>query len=551
MTSLTDSPAYRALAEHYRELAPAHLRTLFEQDSQRFSDFSLELGDLLLDYSKHRVTRRTMELLVRLAEAQGVPEAIDAMFSGAKINVTEGRSVLHVALRNPRDRPILVDGRDVMPDVARVLDQMRDFSNRVRSGRHLGFTGKPITDVVNIGIGGSDLGPKLICEALKARWKPGMRAHFVSNVDGTHLVETLSGLSPETTLFSVASKTFTTEETMTNAESARKWLLDALGDRAAVGRHFVALSTNLEKVKAFGIDPANMFEFWDWVGGRYSLWSAIGLPIALVVGFDAFAELLGGAHAADEHFRTAPLARNIPAVMGLIGAWYGFFFGVSTHAVLPYDQYLELLPAFLQQLEMESNGKSVDRQGRRISGYGTGAIVWGEPGTNGQHAFYQLLHQGTRLVPADFIASMRSENPIGDHHDKLIANCLAQTEALMRGRTESEVQKDLEREKTPPARLQALLPHKVFEGNRPTSTILMDRLTPHALGRLIALYEHKVLVQGVLWNVNSFDQWGVELGKVLAKKILPELSGASTVSGHDSSTRALIERYRERRLEKS
>jgi glucose-6-phosphate isomerase len=550
MVPLSESPAFRALSDHHSLAARVPTRELFAQDPARFENFSLSLGELLFDYSKHRVTAETMKLLVALAEERGVRASLTAMFAGSKINVTERRAVLHVALRNRSGRPILVDGKDVVPDVERVLAQMRKFSERVRSGEHRGHTGKAITDIVNIGIGGSDLGPHLVCEALRPYWKPNLRAHFVSNVDGTHLAETLKGLSPETTLFTVASKTFTTQETMTNAESARKWLSAALGDASAVGRHFVAISTNLAAVKAFGIDPANMFEFWDWVGGRYSLWSAIGLPIAITVGFDAFEALLAGAHEADEHFRTAPFEKNIPAIMGLLGIWCSSFFGADTHAVLPYDQYLELLPAFLQQLDMESNGKSVDREGRRITTYDTGPIVWGAAGTNGQHAFYQLLHQGTRLVPADFIVSARSHNPMGDHHDKLVANCLAQTEALMLGRSKEDVLAELTKNGVPEAERNALAPHRTFPGNRPTSTFMMDQLSPHSLGRLLALYEHKVFVQGAIWDVNSFDQWGVELGKVLAGRILPELSGSAAVAGHDGSTTGLIERYRARRAPK-
>ena len=547
MVPLSESPAFRALGDHHRAHAGAHLRDFCAADRARFQSFTVALGDLLFDYSKHRVTKETMSLLVALAEERGVTTLRDAMFAGKRINVTENRAVLHVALRDRSGRPILVDGKDVMPDVRRVLAQMRTFSEKVRSGEHKGHTGKPITDVVNIGIGGSDLGPHLVSDALKPYWKPGLRAHFVSNVDGTHLAETVKGLSPETTLFCVASKTFTTQETMTNAESARHWLLSGLRDTKAVERHFVAISTNLPAVKAFGIDPANMFEFWDWVGGRYSLWSAIGLPIALAIGFDAFDALLAGAYEADRHFEAAPLAENIPVLMGLLGVWCMSFLGAETHAVLPYDQYLELLPAFLQQLDMESDGKSVDREGRRIRTYTTGPIVWGAAGTNGQHAFYQLLHQGTRLVPADFIVSARSHNPLGDHHDKLVANCFAQTEALMLGKTEAEVLEELAKGKLSPEEQKALAPHKTFEGNRPTSTFLMDQLTPHALGRLLALYEHKVFVQGAIWDINSFDQWGVELGKVLAGKILPELSGAAPAGSHDASTAGLIAQYRERR----
>jgi glucose-6-phosphate isomerase len=547
MVPLSESPAFRALAEHHRTQGAARVRDLFIANPNRFEEMTLSLGDLLFDYSKHRVTGETVKLLVALAEERGVRALLEAMFAGQKINVTENRAVLHVALRERSNRAIVLDGKDVMPDVRRVLASMKSFSESVRSGKHVGHTGKPITDIVNIGIGGSDLGPHLVCEALKPYWKPGLRAHFVSNVDGTHLAETVRNLSPETTLFSVASKTFTTQETMTNAESARKWLLASLSDPRAVGKHFVAISTNLEAVKAFGIDPANMFEFWDWVGGRYSLWSAIGLPIALAVGFENFEGLLNGAYEADQHFKSEPFERNIPAMMGLLGVWCMSFLGAETHAVLPYDQYLELLPAFLQQLDMESDGKSVDREGRRITSYTTGPIVWGAAGTNGQHAFYQLLHQGTRLVPADFIVSARSHNPMGDHHDKLVANCLAQTEALMVGKSETEVLDELTRAKMPEAARKALAPHRTFEGNRPTSTFLMDQLTPHSLGRLLALYEHKVFVQGAIWDINSFDQWGVELGKVLAGRILPELAGSGPIAGHDASTSGLIALYRQRR----
>jgi glucose-6-phosphate isomerase len=546
MTPLDQSPAFQTLVQHQRALSARHMRELFAEDERRFARFSIESDDLLFDYSKHRITEETISHLLRLAEERNLASGIEAMFAGAKINGTEGRAVLHTALRNRSNTPVLVDGRDVMPDVNRVLGQMKTFVNAVRSGEHKGHTGKPITDIVNIGIGGSDLGPKLVSEGLKSLWRPDLRAHFVSNVDATHLVETLRGLSPDTTLFCVASKTFTTQETMTNAESARTWLLDALGDRAAVKAHFVAISTNAKAVQAFGIDVANMFEFWDWVGGRYSLWSAIGLPIALAAGWEAFESLLEGAHAADVHFRTTPFASNIPVLMGLLGVWYANFFGAETHAVLPYDQYLDLLPSFLQQLDMESNGKSVDREGRRIKTHTTGTIVWGEAGTNGQHAFYQLLHQGTRLVPADFIASVHSANPLGDHQEKLLSNFFAQTEALMTGRTEAEVRQDLAAAGTPPDKVAALVPHKVFEGNRPTSSFLFDRMTPHALGRLLAFYEHKVFVQGTIWDVYSFDQWGVELGKVLAGRILPELRDGKTAA-HDSSTSGLIGRYRVRR----
>ena len=544
MTKLTESPAYRALVVERDRVAPLHLNQLFAQDLQRFERLSLELPELLFDFSKQRVTPDTLRLLTALAQERGLAPAIEALFSGQPINFTEGRSVLHVALSNTA---ILAGGRDVMQDVNRVLSQMRAFCERVHTGQHLGHTGKRITDIVNIGIGGSDLGPHLVCDALRPYWQRGISAHFVSNVDGTHLAETLRKVSPETTLFCVASKTFTTQETMTNAESARRWLLTELGSESAVRQHFVAISTNLAAVRRFGIDAANMFEFWDWVGGRYSLWSAIGLPIALTLGFDAFEELLAGAHEIDRHFRSTPFERNVPVVMGLLGIWCSNFLGIDTHAVLPYDQYLELLPSFLQQLDMESNGKSVDAAGQRIVDYTTGPIVWGAPGTNGQHAFYQLLHQGTRLVAADFIASIRTHNPLGDHHDKLIANCFAQSEALMRGRTEADVLAELERAGKSAEQRKTLAPHRVFEGNRPSSTFLMHKLTPRALGRLLALYEHKVFVQGVIWSVNSFDQWGVELGKVLAGNILNEFSGQTAGGAHDASTSQLIARYRKDR----
>lgn len=547
MPQLPESPAYRALLEERDQTAQLHLTQLFAQDPKRFEDFSLELSDMLFDYSKQRVTRQTLTRLIALAQERGVPAAIEAMFTGQAINFTEGRSVLHVALRNRGNTPIGVGGRDVMPEVNGVLAQMRAFCDRVHSGQHLGHTGKRITDIVNIGIGGSDLGPHLVVDALRPYWQPGITAHFVSNVDGTHLAETLRKIKPETTLFCVASKTFTTQETMTNAESARRWLLTELGAERAVREHFVAISTNLEAVSRFGIEPANMFAFWDWVGGRYSLWSAIGLPIALTLGFDAFEELLAGAHETDRHFRSAPLDQNIPVLMGLLGVWCANFLGIESQAVLPYDQYLELLPAFLQQLDMESNGKSVDAQGERIVSYTTGPVVWGAPGTNGQHAFYQLLHQGTRMVACDFIASIRTHNPLGDHHDKLLANCFAQAEALMKGRSEADVLSELERAGKNAAQRKQLAPHRVFQGNRPSNMFLMDKLTPRALGRLLALYEHKVFVQGVIWNINSFDQWGVELGKVLAGNILAEFSGQAA-SSHDASTAGLIARYRKGRL---
>ncbi|MDO3378483.1 glucose-6-phosphate isomerase [Geoalkalibacter halelectricus] len=537
----TQLPAWRALQEHYQELRDLHLRDLFDQDPQRFRRFSLMLEDaLLFDYSKNRISARTMQLLVRLAEEAGLRAKIDAMFAGEKINRTEDRAVLHVALRNRSHRPICVDGDDVMPGVNAVLEKMRDFSRQVRTGAWRGHTGKPMRALVNIGIGGSDLGPLMVCEALRHYADPGLSVHFVSNVDGTHLAETLKGLDAETTLFIVASKTFTTQETLANATSARAWLIDALGDDQAVARHFVALSTNTEKVVEFGIDAANMFEFWDWVGGRYSLWSAIGTSIAVALGFERFEELLEGAFEVDEHFRSAPFAANIPVIMGLLGIWYTDFFAAESHAILPYEQYLHRFPAYFQQGDMESNGKRVTLDGESVD-YPTGPIIWGEPGTNGQHAFYQLIHQGTRLIPCDFLAGALSHNPLGEHHPILLSNFLAQTEALMRGKTEAEARAELEAEGKSAAAVAALLPHKVFPGNRPTNSLLYRKLTPRTLGMLIALYEHKVFVQGAIWNINSFDQWGVELGKQLARAILPELRGEGALGSHDSSTGALIE----------
>jgi glucose-6-phosphate isomerase len=503
------------------------------------------LDDLLVDVSKQRVTDETVRLLLDLARAVDVEGWRNRMFSGDKINSTEHRSVLHVALRNRANRPVMVDGEDVTPGVNAVLDHMRDFVMKIRSGAWRGNSGATITDVVNIGIGGSDLGPFMVCEALKPYQSANLRPHFVSNVDGAHLVDTLARLDPSRTLFIIASKTFTTQETMANAASARAWFFDHLGTHADVAKHFVAVSTNREAVTAFGIDPANMFGFWDWVGGRYSLWSAIGLPIALGVGFEYFEELLDGAFAMDEHFRTSPLDKNIPVILGLIGIWNHNFLGAASHAVLPYDQHLHRLPAYLQQADMESNGKSVRRDGTRVD-YATGPIIWGEAGTNGQHAFYQLIHQGTELISSDFLAAANSQTPLGNHQEMLLANCLAQTEALAFGKTAEAVRKELEASGASPSEIEALTAHKAFEGNRPTTTMLYDRLTPFALGRLIALYEHKIFVQGVVWNINSFDQWGVELGKQLAKVILPELDAGTKVGSHDSSTTGLIHYLRAR-----
>ncbi len=546
MTSPTDAAAWKALVSHQAELEGVHLRELFGEDPARAERMRLQLDDLYVDYSKNRLVDRTLALLVQLAEERDLSGWIARMFAGERINTTENRAVLHVALRNRSDRPMRVGGEDVMPGVRAVLAKMRAFTEQLRSGKHVGFTGQAITDVVNIGIGGSDLGPLMVCEALRPYWKEGMRAHFVSNVDGAHLAETIRHLDPARTLFIVASKTFTTLETLTNARSAREWLVGRLGSEDAVAKHFVAVSTNHRAVAEFGIDPENVFELWDWVGGRYSLWSAIGLPIACVVGMDCFEELLEGAYRMDEHFRTAPLAENIPVVLGLIGLWYASFWGACSFALLPYDQRLHRMPAWLQQGDMESNGKRTRRDGEVIEGYTTGPIVWGEPGTNGQHAFFQLLHQGTRLVPADFLAAIQGDDGLGDHHAKLLANLLAQTEALMVGKTEAEARAELERSGMDEERIAALLPHKVFPGNRPSTTILFDRLDPRTLGSVLALYEHRIFVQGVIWGVNSFDQWGVELGKQLAARILPELEEGAPIGEHDSSTRALIARIRAR-----
>jgi glucose-6-phosphate isomerase len=543
MSTLTRSKPWQALKAHHKTVARLHMRDLFRGDPARFDKFSLEACGLLLDYSKNLITDETPDLLLALARHADVEGWRERMFAGEKINFTENRAVLHTALRNGSDRPARVDGRDVMPEVRRVLAHMADFSGAVRQGSWKGHTGRPITDIVNIGIGGSDLGPLMACEALRPYGQPGLTMHFVSNIDGTHLAETLKRLDPETALFVVASKTFTTQETLTNARSAREWLVRHAGNEAAVARHFVAVSTNTKAVAEFGIDPANMFEFWDWVGGRYSLWSAIGLPIALFVGMERFRELLAGAFEMDEHFRTAPLARNMPVILGLLGVWYTDFFGAASHAVLPYDQYLHRFPAYLQQLDMESNGKRVTRAGRPVD-YATGPVIWGEPGTNGQHAFYQLIHQGPRLIPADFLAPIESHNPIGQHHAILLSNFFAQTEALMKGKTEDEARAELEAEGLGARAVARLLPHKVFPGNRPTNSILFPKLTPRTLGTLIALYEHKVFVQGVVWNINSFDQWGVELGKQLASRILPELTGEERVSSHDASTNGLINYYK-------
>jgi glucose-6-phosphate isomerase len=546
MTLCTGTNAWGELSRHYTAIAPVRMSDLFQRDPGRFGRFSLRWEDFLVDFSKHRITDETMTLLVGLAREMKVESWRDRMFSGEPINSTEGRAVLHTALRNRSGMPVLVKGTDVMPGVNRVLAQMRAFSEAVRSGSWRGATGKAITDVVNIGIGGSDLGPVMVTEALKSYAKRDLRVHFVSNVDGSHIAETLKGIDPETSLFIIASKTFTTQETVANANTAREWFLKKVTAPGAIARHFVALSTNEKEVVTFGIDPANMFEFWDWVGGRYSLWSAIGLSIAVSIGMDNFEQLLEGAHAMDTHFRTAPLERNIPVVLGLLGLWYNNFFGAESHAILPYDQYLHRFAAYLQQGDMESNGKRVSRDGAVID-YQTGPIIWGEPGTNGQHAFYQLIHQGTKLIPVDFIAPARSHNPIGGHHALLLSNVFAQAEALMKGKTEDEARAELAAAGVKGDALEALVPHKVFEGNRPSTTILVREITPRSLGALIAMYEHKIFVQGVLWGVNSYDQWGVELGKQLAKAILPELATDVPISTHDSSTRGLINAMKEMR----
>jgi glucose-6-phosphate isomerase len=545
--SIVSSPAYKALIEHHGKTRSLHMRDLFAQDPERFQRFSLQLDDLVFDFSKHRITSETLQLLTRYAEQAQVADYAKRMFDGEKINFTEDRAVLHVALRNRSNRPIRVDGGDVMPAVNTVLAKMREFVAAVHSGKWRGYTGKPIDAIVNLGIGGSDLGPVMVTEALRPYWRQNWSAEFVSNVDGTDITEKLKRVNPETTLFLVASKTFTTQETMTNAATARQWLVEKLGNEAAVRNHFVALSTNAKAVAAFGIDPNNMFEFWDWVGGRYSLWSAIGLSIACTIGMERFEELLSGAFDVDEHFRSAPFEQNIPVIMALLGFWYANFFHAKSHAILPYDQYLHRFAAYLQQADMESNGKSVDRNGQRITDYTTGPILWGEPGTNGQHAFYQLIHQGTELIPADFLLPIHSQNPVGPHHSMLASNCFAQTEALMRGKTLDEVRSELQKQGVSNERISTIAPHKVFEGNRPTSTFVFDKLTPRTLGRLIALYEHKIFVQGILWNINSYDQWGVELGKQLANRILPELGQPQPVTSHDSSTNALITLFNQKR----
>lgn len=525
------------------EIQNIHMKKLFETDQKRAQSFSINFNDIYLDFSKNIITDETMELLIALAKDCGLKQAINELFAGNKINETENRAVFHIALRNLNDKPMYVDQQDVMPQVKEVLEQMKIFSDRVISGEWKGYTGDSITDIVNIGIGGSDLGPVMVTEALKAYKIPHITTHFVSNVDGTHIAETLKKINPKTTLFIIASKTFTTQETMTNAHTARSWFLNSAQDEAFVAKHFVALSTNEEKVNEFGIASENIFKFWDWVGGRYSLWSAIGLPIACTIGYDNFEKLLKGAHEMDEHFRIMDFNQNIPVILALLGIWYNNFWGAESHCILPYDQYMHRFPAYFQQGDMESNGKYIDRNGKEVT-YQTGPIIWGEPGTNGQHAFYQLIHQGTKIIPCDFLAPAISHNSIGDHHEKLLSNFFAQTEALMNGKDEEQVVSELKTDGKTDAEIKKLKVFKIFSGNKPTNSILFKKLTPEVLGSLIAMYEHKIFVQGIIWNIFSFDQWGVELGKQLAKKILPELQNDVDIKSHDSSTNNLINLFK-------
>ncbi len=542
----TQTSAWKELEKYFATFNGTQMKDMFAKDANRAAKYSLQFEDIFVDFSKNIVDEKVMSLLVKLAEECGLKDAIEAEFTGDKINKTEKRSVLHVALRNRSNTPIYSEGKDVMPDVNRVLAQMKDFSEKIISGEWKGYTGKAITDIVNVGIGGSDLGPLMVTEALKPYKKPNITSHFVSNIDGTHMAETLKKVNPETTLFIIASKTFTTLETMTNAQTAKDWFLQSAKDEKAVAKHFVALSTNAKAVSAFGIDTNNMFEFWDWVGGRYSLWSAIGLSIACNIGFENFQELLEGAHAMDKHFRNTEFSKNIPVTLALIGIWYNNFYGAETEAILPYDQYMHRFSAYFQQGNMESNGKYVDRNGKAVD-YQTGPILWGEPGTNGQHAFYQLIHQGTKMIPCDFMAPAISQNPIGDHHPKLLANFFAQPEALMMGKTAEQVTAELKSQGKSDEDIAMLLPYMVFKGNIPTNSILFKKLTPRTLGALIAMYEHKIFTQGVIWNIFSFDQWGVQLGKQLANVILPELKNNDTVVSHDSSTNGLINKYKEMR----
>jgi len=541
-----NTAAWKKLQEHYKEIKQVSLQELFENDPKRFDKFSCCTKDLVLDYSKNRITQKTIELLIDLAKECQLEKCRSLFFSGAAINATEHRAVLHTALRNFSSQPIYVEGKNVMPEVKKVLRQMKSFCESIHNGKHRGYSGKRIKYIVNIGIGGSDLGPLMVTEALKPYWKKGIETYFVSNIDGSHIAETLKKVNAEETLFLIASKTFTTQETMTNAFTARNWFLKKAKKESHIAKHFVALSTNEKEVLRFGIDSKNMFAFWDWVGGRYSLWSAIGLSISLTIGFKAFSDLLKGAHHIDKHFREAPLKENMPVILALLGIWYTNFFGAQTEAILPYDQYLHRFPAYFQQGNMESNGKQTDRSGKPVQ-YATGPIIWGEPGTNGQHAFYQLIHQGTPLIPCDFIAAAQSQNPIGDHHEKLMSNFFAQTEALLNGKSAPQVKEELRKQGLSPQEIKKLTPFKVFKGNKPTNSILVKKLTPFALGELIALYEHKIFTQGVIWNIYSFDQWGVELGKQLANKILPELLDNKPIKSHDSSTNGLINAYKRMR----
>ena len=541
-----NTAAWKKLQEHYKEIKQVSLQELFENDPKRFDKFSCCTKDLVLDYSKNRITQKTIELLIDLAKECQLEKCRSLFFSGAAINATEHRAVLHTALRNFSSQPIYVEGKNVMPEVKKVLRQMKSFCESIHNGKHRGYSGKRIKYIVNIGIGGSDLGPLMVTEALKPYWKKGVETYFVSNIDGSHIAETLKKVNAEETLFLIASKTFTTQETMTNAFTARNWFLKKAKKESHIAKHFVALSTNEKEVLRFGIDSKNMFAFWDWVGGRYSLWSAIGLSISLTIGFKAFSDLLKGAHHIDKHFREATLKENMPVILALLGIWYTNFFGAQTEAILPYDQYLHRFPAYFQQGNMESNGKQTDRSGKPVQ-YATGPIIWGEPGTNGQHAFYQLIHQGTPLIPCDFIAAAQSQNPIGDHHEKLMSNFFAQTEALLNGKSAPQVKEELRKQGLSPQEIKKLTPFKVFKGNKPTNSILVKKLTPFALGELIALYEHKIFTQGVIWNIYSFDQWGVELGKQLANKILPELLDNKPIKSHDSSTNGLINAYKRMR----
>jgi glucose-6-phosphate isomerase len=544
MVDLTRLPSWTALQNHFNDFKHTHLKDLF-LNKNRFSEFSIHFNDILLDFSKNRISSETLRLLLNLAEESGVRDGINDMFIGKEINHTEKRSVLHTALRNRSNIPVYVEGEDVMPQINHVLNKMKDFTNNVRSGNWKGFSGKSITDIVNIGIGGSDLGPLMVTEALKS-YGGSINVHFVSNVDGTHVVETLKKVSPETTLFVIASKTFTTQETLTNANSAKDWFLQSNPNLKDVAKHFVAISTNSAGVASFGIDTQNMFEFWDWVGGRYSLWSSIGLSIALYIGFEKFEEVLLGAHEMDNHYQHSPFEQNIPVILALLGVWYNNFFDAESHCILPYDQYMHRFAAYFQQGDMESNGKYIKKNGEKVN-YSTGPIVWGEPGTNGQHAFFQLIHQGTKLIPCDFIAPVNSQNPIGDHHKKLLSNFFAQTEALMKGKTEEEAKLELQSDGYNESEISELLPHKVFQGNKPTNSLFVKKITPKVLGSLIAMYEHKIYTQSLIWNVNAFDQWGVELGKQLAKVILPELVNQNKIESHDSSTNGLIQFYKKNR----